>query len=358
MECQETIHVEKMPKKGPWIFVADVGGTKTTFGLIREGKKGLELILSLYCYSNTITSFTKAVQEVLVHLEEHYKIVPTRACCGVAGVVSPERDFSTPTNLSFTVDAKKLMQSTLLQSVAIINDFEANAYGIQAAPEKCIATIKPPEQALDIHATKAILGAGTGLGKSTIIWSKLLKNYVPHPSEGGHGDASLQHEQEFKLAKFIRARHKKKDRPISWEDILSGRGLQTIYMFLGKSGDYKQTATAKEIAAHNYDPSLIAKHRKKDPQSKDTFELFTTLYARCAKNFALDTLARGGIYLAGGIAAKNLELWRSKAFLDEFHRCEKMGAILREIPLYVITEPLLALYGCGAYVLLQEKQSH
>jgi glucokinase len=80
--------------------------------------------------------------------------------------------------------------------------------------------------------------------------------------------------------------------------------------------------------------------------------LFTRFYGRCAKNIALDTLAGGGLYIAGGIAAKNKEIFVSKEFLDEFDRAYRRSEFLRKVPLYVILNYDISLLGaCYAAVL-------
>lgn len=90
---------------------------------------------------------------------------------------------------------------------------------------------------------------------------------------------------------------------------------------------------------------LISNYRLVDPLCKETFRLFTRFYGRCAKNFALATLAMGGLYIAGGIASKNKEIFSAPDFFEEFENASQRRDVLKEIPIYVILNYDVSLYG-------------
>ena len=100
-------------------------------------------------------------------------------------------------------------------------------------------------------------------------------------------------------------------------------------------------------------PDEIFNNRDKDENCHKTFALYTIFYARCAKDFALDALALGGVYIAGGIAAKNLPLFLESSFMKEFVNCGKQQELLQQVPVYIITDYNVSMHGAAAYMLLE-----
>ena len=138
---------------------------------------------------------------------------------------------------------------------------------------------------------------------------------------------------------------------VSWEDLLSGRGIQRIYNFFrSRQSDIQAN---HDLVTNGFNPDEIFNNRHIDTHSWHTFQLYSLIYARCAKNFALDTLALGGVYIAGGIAAKNLQLFEQKEFMDEFVNCGKQQELLKNIPIYVITDYDISLYGAAEFMYLE-----
>src|SRR3989338_2398925 len=141
-------------------------------------------------------------------------------------------------------------------------------------------------------------------------------------------------------------KHKKIRTSVSFEHVLSGQGLGNIYSFLRKSKKFPATKYAKEIDTSRNNPILISKYRKIDKTCKAAFEIFKKIYARFAKNMVLDALALGGVYIAGGIAPKNKEIF-DKEFIKIFEESNKMGRILKKIPIYLIINHDAGLLGAG-----------
>ena len=132
---------------------------------------------------------------------------------------------------------------------------------------------------------------------------------------------------------------------VTWEDILSGKGISTIYKFLLESNlDF---VVHDDIVKSNYEAKIIASHKETDACAGETFKWFARFYGRCAKNFALEVLALGGVYIAGGIAAKNPDIFRGELFLSEFLNNEKMKFLLEKIPIYVVVDYNVSLYGAA-----------
>jgi glucokinase len=196
------------------------------------------------------------------------------------------------------------------------------------------------------HPTRAIIGAGTGLGKSILIYDKGLGLYLPHPSEGGHTEFPATSPWERDLVDFVKDLEKGR-RAISYEDLLSGRGLESIYKFLRQKGSLPKTRFTGQIDEAEEKASLISQYVDRDETCRETFRLFLELYAKCARNFALDTLALGGIYLAGGILAKNLPHIDQEVFRQHFEENDRHPEILRAIPIQVISNYDVSLWGAA-----------
>jgi glucokinase len=345
---KEVVYVDTVPHDIECILGADIGGTNSNFGFFTIANGSPELILSVHTKSKEIKDFPSLVQSILDYLKKTYGITVARSCFAAAGVVSSRLDYAKPTNVDLIIDAKKILEKTSLTCAFIVNDFEVIGYGLDLIdPQKLVLVNKGVER---LYANKAILGAGTGLGKCIMDWNKYAGRYIPVASEGGHADFAIQNQLELDLANHIRA-HNPSVCNISWEDVLSGEGIKRMYAFFCD----RAHGAAGSILKHNGGPhpDEIFNSRHQDEHSWQTFELYTMLYARCAKNFALDALALGGIYIAGGIAAKNLPLFELDAFMQEFVLCGKQQELLKNVPIYVITDYNVSLYGAAQYMLLE-----
>lgn len=340
---KKIVYVQNI-KQNNYFLGADIGGTNSNFGFftIIDGK--LVLCFSWHYKSQKIDNFTALVQDLLVQVKNEYGVVITIACFGAAGVVLPEQDFCKPTNLSISISVQELIENTFLKEVFLLNDFSVIGYGMRYVAADDMHFVQKGI-AYD-RANRAIVGAGTGLGKNILHWSDDLNDYVPVASEGGHADCVAYTTVELEIFDFIQ-QEIKKSCPVSWEDLLSGNGIQRIYRFFSKTNGI---ADGKNIL-----PDEIFMHKNDDQRARQTCELYTILYARCAKNFALEALSLGGLYIAGGIAARNIDIFKQEQFYTEFMRCGKQSALLKKIPICVIGDYNISLYGAAAYIVLNRK---
>jgi glucokinase len=338
----EVLYVHEIDYGHPFFLAADIGGTNSNFGIFSLHNARPVLTLSLHYKSELVTDFTALIVQVVTYCREQYKISFIRGCIGAAGIVYPHRIVAIPTNLKHVeININDIKKATGIQDFFLINDFEAVALGVELLEEKDFFIINKGVHYL--HSNQGFLGAGTGLGKSMMVWQRQEKRYMPVPSEGGHADAVFIGEPEQALEKYIHDEYS--ICPISWENILSGAGIKKIYRFLGTTKKYPITDSTREIEEHDFNPDRISFFAKRDERCKDTFAWYSMFYARCAKNFALDALTLNGLYIAGGIAAKNSELFSDPAFMAEFTRCGKQSARLRSMPLSLILDYNVSLYG-------------
>lgn len=326
-----------------FILAGDIGGTNTNLGIFGVKNNFLKLLLIFNFKSKELKGLHEAVNEAMNHIKKNYNIMIAKACFGVAGVVSNDKNFAKITNVRWDISKGTLMKKTNLKKIFLINDFEAVGYGINMLTKNDIAVIKKAKKIP--KAPVIAIGAGTGLGKTTLIYDEHLKVYAPIPSEAGHTDFAAQNQEELELINFIK-KYRNIKQNVSYEQLLSGQGLSNIYLFLRKYKKYPETKYTKEIDKAAGKPSLISRYRKMDRTCKYTFQIFKKIYARFARNFALDCLAYGGVYIAGGIAPKNKDIF-DEEFVKIFENNYKLVNILKKIPIYLILNYNVGLLGAG-----------
>lgn len=340
------LNSEKKNDYSSYVLGIDIGGTNTNLGISGVNNFKQNLLFTFSYKTNELNSLIPVVNEVLTNAYNKYKIKIYNTCIAVAGVVS-SKDNVKITNANWSINLKELLQKTSINSAFIINDFQAIGYGINIlnhADINNVLTIKSSNNKNLETKSKAIIGAGTGLGKSILIYNNDLNFYIPNPSEGGHSDFPAQDDFEFELLNYIK-KNRNVSQPVTYEELLSGRGLENIYLFLKEYEKYEENIYSKEIMKSNDKAAIIAKYRNNDELCLKTFKIFSKFYGRCAKNFALESLAIGGIYIAGGIASKNKDIFKTKDFISEFENTYRRTEILKEIPIYVILDYDIGLKG-------------
>jgi glucokinase len=243
------------------------------------------------------------------------------ACFAVAGPVVAER--AEVTNLKWVMTADELEHAFGIRQIALINDFYAVALGVPLLGEADLLSLQKGER--DRTAPMAILGAGTGLGEAMVWFSG--SDWQVVPSEGGHADYAPQDEQQTQLLIHLFQRY----RHVSWERVCSGLGLANIYAFL--SGHNEVPRRISELAVDG------------DSHATAAMRMFVDIYGSEAGNMALRALSRGGVFLAGGIAAKNARFFTDGRFVEAFLRKGRFRDFLTTIPVDLITNENVGLMG-------------
>ena len=336
----ERITEEEKRKK--IVLSADIGGTNANFSIASIKDSTIENLLQKRESTESVDDFSKLVNNFLIYAKKN-NFEPEIACFAVAGPIEVINGHQRVkmTNSKLVIDSKHLIENTPLQKVLIINDFEAISYAINLLGKDDYITLNKGKTVE--KGVKAVVGAGTGLGKNILYFHETTNVYIPLSSEGGHSDLPIENETELHLAEFIKKSHRITTQ-ICYEDVLSGKGLENIYGFLRAT---KFRNSPKDLTA-----AEISKTKLDNPCSKETFKWFIRFYARCARNFALDVLARGGVYIAGGIAAKNTEAFFN--FYTEFIKNEVYHDLLSNIPVHIITNYDISLIG-AVYALVVRK---
>ncbi len=343
------LYVDHVPTTGRLVLAGDIGGTNSNFGLCLIQDHAITLLISYHTHSKTVTDFADLVAHIVNRIKTEYGISLKEACFGAAGAVGDHHTRVKPTNLDFVIDLEKIKQKVNFERVALINDFEIVGYGIPYVSKDDLMVIN--EGTVLQESSQAIVGAGTGVGKAIFAWSKDIEKYLLIPSEGGHADFAPQTDKEIALVEFIKKEIGRCN--VSWEDVLSGYGIGRIYKFLSTIKLYTENGISAEIKTKDYNPDTIFSYWRDDKQCHDTFIWYSRFYGICAKNFTLEALARGGLYIAGGIASKNKALFTEPGFMDEFINCGKQAQLLREVPITLICDYNVSLYGAAAYLLEQ-----
>lgn len=316
------------------MLAVDIGGTKTLFQLSNE--QG-EILLQLSLESQSYESFDAC----LAHFLEHDAVrgVPIDvACFAVAGPVQGQQ--GRVTKLPWVLDAQLLAAKFQIGQVILCNDFEAVGHGIACVSDEDLETLHTGHVA-DDKANRAVIGAGTGLGQAILIadgndWRVL-------PTEGGHVDFAPANRTQELLLEHLQERFGH----VSYDRLVCGSGLVIIYNFLR---DYKQINENPQLrlAMINNDPAAAISEfalQQNDPLANAALEMFFSIYGAQAGNLALAVMARGGIYLAGGIAAKNMDKLKQGSFIQAFVNKGRMQELVESVPVHVVLDPEVGLKG-------------
>ncbi len=314
------------------VLGADVGGTKTLLRLVAvaEGRPGAVLGEARYDSAGH-ASLTAMIQDFLAGRPR-----PAAACLAVAAPVEGRR--TRLTNLDLTVDADEIEAVCGMARVRLINDFVAVGYGIETLGAGDCLTLQPGKPRAG--APRVVLGAGTGLGVALLSWAG--DHYAVWPSEGGHVDFAPIDEEQIALLRFLMARHGH----VSYERVLSGPGLVALFDFVCGQGDMGplRQAVAQEGAA----AVTRAAFEAGEPAALRAVDLFLRIYGAQAGNLALTAWARGGVYLAGGIAARLAPRLAASGFLEAFRAKGRYREVLGEFPVHVVLRAQVGLDGAVA----------
>ena len=318
------------------ILAGDIGGTNTRLALFQQPPPAAADAQVTYASRQH-----SALAEMLdVFLEAHPAQL-TSVSFGVAGPVTDGKTESV--NLAWTVDAAATASALGVGQVGLINDLEANAWGIAALGPSDFAVLNEGEPVEGGNV--AVISAGTGLGEAGLIWDG--GRYVPFASEGGHVDFAPRTEQEADLWRHVVAKHGR----ASVERVCSGGGLVTIYEHLLEESGRPETDSLREARAAGDAAPTVSRTALADPTSLcgRALSMMVSIYGAEAGNLALKVMATGGVYVGGGIAPKILSVLQAGEFMDAFAAKGRLGDLLEQIPVRVILNEFTALYGAALH---------
>lgn len=353
------------------LLVGDIGGTKTILRLVAAETMNvgnLPLLKTLHEQTYASQEFPDLVPMVRLFLKTAYSqlgetLLAERACFGIAGPVI--NNTSKLTNLGWLLDSQTLQQELQIPVVHLINDFAAVGYGVLGLAPEDIYTLRAGEP--DPNGAIAIIGAGTGLGEGYVIPCE--NGYRVFPTEGGHVDFPARTELEYQLLRYLKERDNLER--VSLERVVSGMGIHSIYQFMRSRGICEESpavAEAYQVWQNEFgrdektvDLAAVISQQAlngSDYLCSETMSLFIRAYGAAAGNLALTLLPAGGIYVAGGIAAKNLPLLTRGDFMEAFSQKGRVSSAIARIPVHVVLNPRVGLIGsaiCAAQSLKQRQ---
>jgi len=336
-----------MPTETPetLILAADVGGTNLSLAIMARAGGRVRMVRRAAYRTAGERSLLGPVRRFLADGPER----PVSACVSGAG---PVRGRVIPlTNAPWDIDGAAL-EAALGIPVRLVNDFTAVGYGAllldPADPSQLLplphldGTVGAPDPA----GTRLLVGAGTGLGVGFVTLTAAGPQV--HPSEGGHIGLPMTGEDTLDLWRYLQPRF---PGPPGAEAAVSGRGIATLLEFLVASGRARATDAVQAILALAEADRPAAIALADDPGCHRAMELFVELYARVCAELCAVFLPTGGLYLAGGIAAKNAgRFLAGDRFMASFER-NYMGhidAITRATPVHIIQDYAVSLYGAAS----------
>ncbi|MBY0269167.1 MAG: glucokinase [Burkholderiales bacterium] len=323
------------------VLAADIGGTHAVFRFSELRPDGRhETVIEKSYASRDFENFDSLMNRLFSSsdtLAARPRLVAT--CLAVAGPV--KHNTATLTNLGWTVNAAELAEKYALKSLRLINDFHAAGHGVMTLDDSKLFALQAAEP--DSDGTIAVIGAGTGLGVA--ILEREGEGYRVLPSEAGNADFAPIDELQDQLMIHLRRTYGR----VSWERVISGPGLMRIFSFLQDAGygipsKQLQEATRRSIIDYADVIADFGLH-KQDQLATRALDLFISAYGSFAGNIALTALARGGVYIAGGIAPKIVNRLKDGGFMRAFSTKGAFAPLLSGIPVRVVMDAQVGLRG-------------
>jgi len=322
------------------ILVGDVGGTKTLLQLLEcnnQEPRG-QLVREQYFASQHYPSLAALLEEFIA---EGPNEPIDSACLAIAGPVrhtTEGGDEVQLTNLTWFESSITLAQRLQIPQMRLINDFQAIGHGIEALTAGELLTLQEGQPIS--QAPRLVLGAGTGLGVALLMHDGT--RYQPIATEAGHTDFAPASEMAWNLKESLARRHNH----VSWERLVSGPGLESIYRYLCTIEPDMQN---EALLQGDDIPATISSFAQSGgyPLAEQALDLFVEFFGSFTGNMALTSLPYGGIFIAGGIAPKIKDRMARGDFVAAFRAKGRMVPLLEAMPIHLVTEPSVGVLGAA-----------
>jgi len=311
------------------ILAGDIGGTKVLLQISCAG----EVLLERQYVSANYAGFN----DLLSLFMSEFNGDVTAACFGVAGPVDGVN--AEVTNLPWKLNTEQLQKKFGIAHVKLINDFQAVGYGIDALPKASIETLQTGDERR--HGTRALIGAGTGLGQALMVWRN--DHYQVLATEGGHVDFAPTDDLQMELWHYMHLNAYR----VTYENLVSGKGLVSIFNFLREKNPGLVSQKMVLAMQHQDAASVISKFALETPDTlaNQALDLFIKIYGAQVGNHALNTLPYGGLYIAGGIAPKLINRIKQGGLISAFRDKAPMENLMLNFPVKLVMEPRVGLLG-------------
>jgi glucokinase len=325
------------------ILAGDIGATRTRLAAFETESNRLQCAVE----KTYVSQKHGGLSEILAQFIRSEGIPVHSACLGVAGPVRSGR--SKISNLPWIIDSREVADQLKLNSVGLLNDLEAYAYGIDALESKDLITLS--EGSEDAEGNRAVISARTGLGVAGLYWDGF--RHHPFASEGGHADFAPTNDLQMELLAYLQKKYGR----ISYERILSGPGIRNIYEFLRDTHKAEEPAWLRDqINAAPDVPALLSQLALEGKAAicDQTLTIFVSVFGAETGNCALHYMSTGGIFIGGIIAAKIVSRMKDPLFMQSFLDKGRMEALLHDMPVKIILNDDCGLIGAARYTLVQK----
>jgi len=320
------------------ILAGDVGGTKTVLGVATSTDGTIEIVREETFGNDDYASFGDLLDDFLAG----DRLMLDAVCLAVAGPVIGGR--VAMTNLPWEIEARGLGERLGTTRTHLLNDLEATAVAMLHLAPESLREIQAGA-GMERHGHVAVLAPGTGLGEAMLCWDGT--RHQPVASEGGHVDFAPAGPEQIALLGYLADRFEH----VSYERVLSGPGLVSIYEFLRDTGRAEacpevertiaEPAAAISAAALTGSPAICVR----------ALDLFVRVLGAKAGNLALQVLATGGVFIGGGIPPKILPALVDGRFREAFLAKGRQRHLLERMPVQVALEPRASLLGAARFAL-------
>lgn len=311
------------------IFAADIGGTNARFALFTVYEGNLTLMSAVWAKSADLGNAHNVLQAMQQLLQSPFSAGDSLVIA-LAGPVNGLH--GKLTNGQLRVDLDGVAQQYNLACCLLLNDFSAQAFATLTPCGAAAALVRSSTRFIDeSRETRAVLGAGTGLGAAMLVRSgdpDPAGSWVAVPSEAGHTAFAFVGPEEQAYQAFL-ARELGRDYPTA-ENVLSGEGLSVLHYYLSGQFFYPPAVGAEALSHET--PTLL---------------WYARFWGRFCRQWILTTLCRGGLWIAGGIAAKNPLCLTHPAFMQELGLVPDIGGIAASAPIYLVTDGNSGLWGAA-----------
>lgn len=316
------------------LLAGDIGATKTNLALLRINGESISILNQQTYHTKDFTGIHEMLQS-FIPADNRPEVISL----GVAGPVQMNK--VTLTNIHWEIDANFLSQQWDSIPVFLLNDIEAIAYGLGTLKQEDTYSLLDGKGGN--QGNIGIIAPGTGLGEAGLFWDG--ECHYPFATEGGHCDFAPRTPLDHDLYLYLQ----KKYGHVSWERLISGPGIYTIFQFLRDKKEREEPPwLAEKLLVH--DPAaVISEYANACAICEETMELFFRYLAYECANTALKLKSTGGIYIGGGIVRQNIHLLDKHVFLKHFCSSGRLNPLLEAIPITVIVSGRIALLGAAYY---------
>ena len=316
------------------ILAGDIGGTNARLAYFKPQNGLLQLVSERVFPSRDYSELGDIVSKFLADAATR----PEVACFGIAGPVHDGRVETS--NLPWVVEQSRLAKQIQLPATLLINDLEANAWGIGDLGSKDLVLLN---RVAPSTGNQAVIAPGTGLGEAGLYWNGTVHEVFA--CEGGHADFAPRGDLQIELLRFLAKRYEH----VSYERVLSGPGLVNVYQFLREKGCSGEPAGFSAQLEGGDAAAQISRAALNGTNAlaEQALDLWISVYGAEAGNLALKTMATGGIFLSGGISPKILSRLTGPLFMSAFLDKGRLRRLMESIPVQIITNESTGLLGAA-----------